>query len=494
MLPGLLTVAAVLLSCGTAGAQPTYSIDFESPTISLPDFTAGIPITEGDILGTHLLVGGPPPLIVITAGFFPPASPAGLGLPQYQQALGHAPGVQGAVEVNALSYGMDVLIDANMPVTIAWTFSVDEWAIGLQPPVSTPPDLTSEGALGAMEASGDLFSYFVPGSMPPGPLPPFAAQPGSLNILDGDGIAPPGLVPLGLIEPNPPLLGPTPVGDNIDAVDLDTQSPNGGVFPVYFSLDSAHAVDLLEGFSGTSSAPINLAASGADVLVTLVPGGPPAVYAPAAALGLDLTGPDTDDLDALILHENGDGVFTAPEEPYDWVGGATDMIFFSVRRGSAVIGMPDSFHQIPIEEGDVLFPFGGPGTPPGIWIAAENLGLCTLRSCGSGPFGLHGDDLDALDVAADCDGDAVPDSAEFLLGTSTDCNSNGVPDDCDIAGGALDCNSNGIPDSCDIDGGAPDCNSNGIPDECEIDCDSNGVPDDCDIAGGAPDCNSNGIP
>jgi hypothetical protein len=71
------------------------------------------------------------------------------------------------------------------------------------------------------------------------------------------------------------------------------------------------------------------------------------------------------------------------------------MLLFSVRRGSAVIGTPDSLFGIPISPGDILIPPVFAGGPPAIFIAAEWLGLATTRSMGV-PFG--GDDLDALDV------------------------------------------------------------------------------------------------
>ena len=52
---------------------------------------------------------------------------------------------------------------------------------------------------------------------------------------------------------------------------------------------------------------------------------------------------DPDNLHALALFENGDGVFTRGLNP----------ILFSARRGSTVIGFPDSLYGLPIEEGDV---------------------------------------------------------------------------------------------------------------------------------------------
>jgi len=53
---------------------------------------------------------------------------------------------------------------------------------------------------------------------------------------------------------------------------------------------------------------------------------------------------DPDNQHALALFENGDGVFTPGLNP----------ILFSARRGSTVIGFPDSLYGLPTEEGDVL--------------------------------------------------------------------------------------------------------------------------------------------
>ena len=72
-----------------------------------------------------------------------------------------------------------------------------------------------------------------------------------------------------------------------------------------------------------------------------------------------------------------------------------DTLYFSVRRGSMVIGTPDSAFGMPIEEGDILMPPAAPG-PPALFIAAEALGLGTARSGTAGPFGP--DDVDAIDV------------------------------------------------------------------------------------------------
>jgi hypothetical protein len=173
------------------------------------------------------------------------------------------------------------------------------------------------------------------------------------------------------------------------------------------------------------------------VLKTAVPGGPPFLWAPAALLGLDQFGPDTDDLDALVIHQNFAAPYNPSVVPNDWNGGATDMLLFSVRRGSAIIGLPDSIFGLPISEGDILTTpkptaFGGVSPFPGIYIAAENLGLVTARSVA----GAKNDELDALDLLnrplIDCNGNSVEDAIDIVLGSSTDINNNGVPDECEL--------------------------------------------------------------
>ena len=70
-----------------------------------------------------------------------------------------------------------------------------------------------------------------------------------------------------------------------------------------------------------------------------------------------------------------------------------DVILFSVRRGSAVIGELDSMLGIPIVEGDILSPPDEEGDPPAIFVPAEALGLVSARGKEE-----PGDDLDALDL------------------------------------------------------------------------------------------------
>lgn len=370
----VLTAVVLLLGFGSPVlAQPTYSIDVQGPSFGLPDGCTGTPLQGADIL-TNIAPGTPLPSPCTVMPF---------------GAVGVAPGMFGFAELDAMSYGMEPLLPAG--AALAWLFSVDEFAAG--DPTGGPISVTGAGAVGALEASADVFRSFA---MPPAavvlPIPPGA----NAGMFDGDNLPLAyGTMGLNLFEPNPPGPGFPDVGDNLDALDID-QPP--GTMPLYFSLDSAF-VDPLEGPPANTGTAVFNGAVGGDVLVSF--GGFFGVYAPAALLGLDVVGgPDSDDLDALALWDNGDGVYQPTTGPYSWGTAGTDMLLYSVRRGSAVIGTPDAIHGIPIEEGDVLVPVMiGPGVfAPGVFIPAELNGLGTLRSGTAGPFGS--DDLDALDMGA----------------------------------------------------------------------------------------------
>jgi len=103
---------------------------------------------------------------------------------------------------------------------------------------------------------------------------------------------------------------------------------------IYFSLDGG-LLDPLEGFpvnSGTAAANFFFPGN----IPVYVPNATPStvVFAPYWALGL---GPE-DDVDALVVHESGNGVYNPSSSPYDWENGQLDMVLFSVRRGSPIIG------------------------------------------------------------------------------------------------------------------------------------------------------------
>ncbi len=434
---------ASLAFAGVSGAQVAprvnFSIDWHGPTVGMPDSAFGFPITEGDVLRPALGVPafGPlaPPAIQYSAGFAPVP---GLGLFMHAPCAGHPGGTPCLVEVDALDYGRSISVAPGMVLKGRVLFSVDRFAAGGGP---IPPCVASESAPGVFEASADVF---VGLGLLAGPLAPGAAAlPGNTAVLDGNGlISGSGFTyrGLGLVEPNPPGPGPAAPGDNLDALALGL--PNSPVaFPplgIWFSLDSGF-LDPLTGVPNSGSAAAH-GFLGGDVLHVALPGGPPALYAPAPVLGLGLMAfADADDLDALSITENGLPGYQPSVFPNDWAAGATDMLLFSVRRGSAIIGMPDSIFGLPICEGDILttplpIAFGGVSPFPGIYIAAENLGLATARIPAPG-VGISSD-LDAL---------------ELPIAPLFDCNSNGIEDAYEIAVGSLpDSNLNGVPDSCEL--------------------------------------------
>jgi hypothetical protein len=433
----LLSLAAL---SGAAAAQSTvhFSVDWQSITVGGPDSAFAFPITEGDILRPTAPAIGlgplPTPSIAYSAGVIPAV---GLGLAGHPGCAGHPGSTPCIVEVDALSFGQDWEPMPGVPLMHSVRFSVDEHARGI-PGMPFPPTIWTENFVGDIAAD-----VLVDAGIGAAPTPPFgAATPGSVAFLDGNGLASlsPAQYPgIGLIEPRPPTLVLPKLGDNLDALEMDPGSATGGppAFGFFYSLDAAWA-DPMSGIPHSGSA----AAHGfppAAVLRTGVPGGIPALYATPPMLGLDLAGgPLSDDLDALVLSENGFPGFQPSQVPYDWAfGGNVDMLLFSVRRGSAVIGAPDSLFGIPISEGDILTTpiptaLGGVSPFPAIFIAAENLGLATQRSGTAGPFN---DDLDALDLdpkpLIDCDGNGIEDALDIAIGGAPDTNGNGIPDVCE---------------------------------------------------------------
>jgi len=338
---------------------PTFSIDTQGPSIGFPDSFSGLPIEPGTIL-TTAPPGTPGPN---------PALPGPLPVPGMMAPSPFLlPAPLGALsgEVDAFSYGRDR--GSNL------LFSVDEFAVGVAT-AGVALDVASEGSSGTTEASADIFAYLGP--VVPTPL---GAGAGNIQFYDGDGLAPGANPGFGLIEPNPAAFGLPDEGDNLDAFDNDTTLADV-LGPLYFSLD-ADFVDPLEGSPINTGTAALAGVSPADVLVA-PPGGFPFVAISAGTLGLDLQGPGTDDLDALLFDDaDKDGML-----------GSHDFILFSVRRGSAVIGVMDSMMGIPIVEGDVLTLPTVAGGPPAIFVPAEALGLVSARGNQE-----PGDDLDALDL------------------------------------------------------------------------------------------------
>lgn len=391
-IPGLTAVALCGLS-SPAPAQIHFSVDYRGMTIGTPATGSLQPITEADILApatpTLSPAYGPllPPLIFISGGLVPAP---GLAIPLHPPCIGHPPAFPCGVEVDALSYGMDAMVTATALPAGTYVFSVDECGSALAGS-PLPGNVLTEAPVG--DAAADVYQDL---GLLPGPLPPVPVPVGHVGIVDGNGLTSPSgwLYPgVGIIEPTWPVAGPT--GDDIDAVEFDSPSPwvPGGT-GIYFSLDAGF-LDPCLGIPNTNSALLNGFLPGM-VLRTIAPGAPPVPYAPPPALGLDLMGTATDDLDALALRENLIPGYQPSSAPYDWaLPGGPDMLLFSVRRGSAVIGAPDSLFGAPISEADILTTplVGGLSPFPAIFIAAEWLGLRTTRF-GGAPLA----DLDALDT------------------------------------------------------------------------------------------------
>jgi hypothetical protein len=419
-----------------------YSSDYKGPIHGSP--SQGNPlIRESDLLAPPLNgapgIGPLPPPIVAIDGSV-------LGLMLYAQCGNPAPGIPCKIEVDAFSRGVDAPItpDGSGAGFGEIFFSVDEYALGIPHPLA--PNVSSEAFAG--EASADVFTYLRPPGQPIFPQQ-LGQTFGNIAVLDGDGqpgqngFSYPGI---GCKEPNDPNFGPFNSGDNLDAMDrfeTDTMPPIADDKPAFFSLDGK-LFDPLEQIFGSDSAVQNSTQttySAADILMTTGPGGVPAVYADAATLGLTSIG---DDIDAIAVWDNGDLTFQPSTAPYEWALDSNsdgvadcDMVLFSVRRGSNVIGKLDSILGIAIQPGDLLIPpvMGhlslGPGASnPGIFVTAEAMGLRADRE-----EGHEADDLDGVDVGGDpffdCNGNDAEDAEDISNGTSDDFNANGIPDECE---------------------------------------------------------------
>ncbi|MFK8015074.1 MAG: hypothetical protein AB8G17_06505 [Gammaproteobacteria bacterium] len=393
----------------------TFSMDFQGPSRGAVG-PWGVPVFEGDVMTpSHSAPLGP-----WQPAFLPPNPPGpviqGTGGPGF--SLGLVAGANGIAEVDALSYGVDTGRGAR--------FSVDEWAVGLGGALNGVI-LEQRPPFPVAEAASDTFTYLT-SILTPGIM-------GNVQFTDGNGDTWPGV---GLIEPNVAAAGPPDSGDNLDAVDLNTVSTQLAG-PVFISMDAAFA-DPLEGMLANSGTAVANGFVGGDVVaVTNTFAGPvPQLFIGANQLGLDRVqgAPrDSDDLDALALSTDGDGVFNP--EPGMFNDGA-DWILFSVRRGSAVIGRPDSRLGLPIDAGDILSsPIPGGSPFPAIIVRAESLGLDSFRRdplCGISQnmdISRGCDDLDALDTfegaTVDTDSDGIIDAADncTLVGNPSQLDSDG---------------------------------------------------------------------
>ncbi len=401
-------LAALALGAGHASAQTTFSIDAKGPTFLAPACGVGAPIFPDDILGVCHPSGHPAAGVLPSPRIAIPAGPGGLGLAPLGMFY----------DVDALSYGADGPMVPNMPRGRVW-FSVRRESVGMPGPLL--PNMTSEMAIA--EGAADLFIDLGLGV---GPFPP--ALGGNTLAVDANGVPTPGVLgypSLGLIEPHGICTPGMDPGDNLDAFDIQN-GPITPLAPVLFSIGNLAPCAGFGALGGLRPGAILGASTGF---------GGPFIWAAPGMLGLDLFGPVTDDLDALAVFENGVAGFQPSPGPYAWAPFAPfDMVLFSVSAGSAVIGSPDSVFGLPIMPGDVLIPPvpGGLSPFPGIFIAAENLGLVTARF---GP--MVADDLDALDVLGqplfDCNGNGQEDALDIASGLAADCNGNGVPDSCEFS-------------------------------------------------------------
>ena len=429
-----LTLAALTSTVSAASSvapQQTlqFSIDWQSPSVGLTDSLTGSPISEGDLLAAP---GGAPTLKPLLT---PEIHKTAFDLDLISGCIGHLGGTPCDLEIDAISAGTDLRFSPNGIQPGELFFSVDQFARGASV-LMPPPTIQTERPAG--DSSSDLWtnwSIIVQSSLLPAP-PMF--PPNHVGAVDGNGqVSASGFTypGIGLIEPNLPAAGMPNAnvnqGDNLDAA---TVRLHGALDNTYFSLDGG-LIDPVTGIAGSDSAGQRGLKPG-DVLVTGAPGGVATIWAKAFDLGLDRTGANIpDDLDALAIWENGNGVFDPSNHLYDWLGGNTDMVLFSVRRGSPVIGRPDSRWGIPIGEGDILttpIPSGSGGLSPfpAIIVSAEHMGLRTPRSPGAFPS----DDLNALafltDPLMDCDGNGFEDAVEIVTGAALDLNGDGVPDSC----------------------------------------------------------------
>ena len=272
----------------------------------------------------------------------------------------------------------------NQPV-IRLEFSVDRLTTGL-------PGSASLSESGFSQQSSDIYSTTVlfpnpaglVGLVPPGPpvvLP--SAGAGGSNVLAIDestfglttiaGVVPPG-VPAG------PIL--TATHDNINAFDSRSQIPDpfgpppAGVYTThsYFAITPDEAA-----FLGASAADIFDTAAGATGTV-------PIPYAPAGTMGLDLFGPNTDSIDALIVFDA--GIIGGLANTGPGAEPLRDFALFSLAPGST------SLTAYGLSAGDIFFTdFAGSF---GIYAFGTDIGL--LPDPGGGfPF-QNQSNVDALTI------------------------------------------------------------------------------------------------
>ena len=217
--------------------------------------------------------------------------------------------------------------------------SAAEFAVGQQPGdiyVSTatfPNPAAFVGALGAGPFAGPLPSAGVGGSNA------LAIDESAFGLLTAAGVVAPG-VPAGPITPGS--------HDNVDAYDHRSLIPASpiaplGVYPVhsYFAIAPDEAVAVT--------------ASAADIFDTaaFAPGTASIPFAPAATLGLDSAGPNTDSIDALVMFDGGASL-GGPANGGAGAEPGRDFALFSLAPGSASL-MPGVFTPAGLSASDVFF-------------------------------------------------------------------------------------------------------------------------------------------
>lgn len=344
------------------GTPPTFAgIGGPSPTLT-------IGLTDGDILGPFALAG---PHVVPPNGFY----------------------------LNAMSPDRSPIGPNQMP-TIFLDFSVDRATTGL-PGSALFGETVPFGPLGVQQ-SGDIYTH-VPGSAHPGlfvgtltpgvlpPVPTFGgvlatAGFGGTNAMKFDesalGLtvagAPGILIPPGVPAPAPPV----PFGhDNVDAYSNTPLDVTGDLIndvEYFFSVPPAEALAV-----GVSSGDLFDVAPGAGGTV-------PIPYAPAPASGLDFFGFTSDDVDALIVWDNG-----LPGGPAFGGPGAEagiDYALFSLSEGSATLAALAAT-GLPINGGTIFFTdFTGSF---GVYLFDFDLGI---DPGAAGFWGLPYANVDAMDI------------------------------------------------------------------------------------------------
>jgi plastocyanin len=312
---------------------PDFSIDLESPTLD-----------NGVLLAADVL-NKPGPMVVWPAGTL---------------------GMDALDDLNALSYNRGG-VSPTQPFLIL--FGVDRASVGLTPP---DPGLCAQNRCynvvdqaAKHQAAGDIFMTLTPFTRS-GPLP-----------FDGFGPPPPPNNTLvknqgdtgGVDKDLKPELSPELFGDPLEDIDDSDgiAEDEGGGSP--FAPRAGPGNQNVLFFSATRESTLPnppVTPSGANIYGVLVPDGEVFLYAGSTQLGL-VPGPLGDDIDSLIVFDNGDLIF-----------GPQDTVIFSLTRESP------SLDQFDLSPAHLLR--AQAGTQPVVYAEPNLLGL--------GPM----DNVDALEI------------------------------------------------------------------------------------------------